>query len=75
LSFVSNRGVRVWPEGQPETFCIEEWRCRFLPSGTSASQYEILNLLQKLTSQGFDLIKTENLFSFDGTPGYSSAQG
>ncbi|HEX2582531.1 MAG TPA: NADP-dependent isocitrate dehydrogenase, partial [Chlamydiales bacterium] len=28
LKMITNRGTKVWPQGQPETFCIEQWRCR-----------------------------------------------
>lgn len=74
LTMISNRGVRVWPEGQPETFCIEEWRCRFLKkSGTT--QFDINKLLQQLAAKNLDITQVENLYTFDGTPGYSSAQG
>ncbi len=76
LSLISNRGARIWPEGHPETFCIEEWRCRFTKKKTDPStQFEILSLLQKLADAHFDIIKTDNLYTFDGVPGYSSAQG
>src|SRR5688572_4127154 len=29
LILISNRGVKVWPEGHAETFCSDHWRCRF----------------------------------------------
>jgi isocitrate dehydrogenase len=29
LTLITNRGVKVWPEGFPETFCTDHWRCRF----------------------------------------------
>lgn len=75
LTLVSNRGARIWPEGQPETSCIEEWRCRFAKKGQPVTQFEILKLLQKLADGGFDLTQVENLYLFDGQPGFSSAQG
>ncbi len=75
LAMISNRGVRIWPEGQPETFCIEQYRCRFLKNNAPISHHEITALLEKLSQAGCDLIKTENLYTFDGQPGYSSAQG
>jgi isocitrate dehydrogenase len=76
LSMVSNRGVRIWPEGLPETSCIEEWRCRFMKKGGALTTiFEILALLQKLADAHFDIIQTENLYTFDGMPGFSSAQG
>ncbi len=75
LTMISNRGVRIWPEGQPETFCIEQFRCRFLKNQEPISQAEIVSLLQKLSQAGCDIIKTENLYTFDGEAGYSSAKG
>lgn len=77
LKMISNRGVRIWPEGIPETFCIEQWRCRFMhkEKNRTATQEEILLLQQELVKVGYDIIKTENLYIIDNTPGYSSSQG
>jgi len=35
----------------------------------------VVELLQKLTNDGVDFVKTEHLFTFDGEPGYSLGQG
>ncbi len=76
LKMISNRGARIWPDGHPETFCIEQWRCRYLaPDGKATQPHEILKLLETVTVSGYDVIKTENLYTFDGKPGYSSAEG
>lgn len=75
LKMVSNRGVAVYPEGQPETFCTDHWRCRFMAAGGTAKFSEILSLLARLNDAGFDVIKTEHLYTFDGKPGYSLGQG
>ncbi|MGH2611740.1 MAG: isocitrate/isopropylmalate family dehydrogenase, partial [Rhabdochlamydiaceae bacterium] len=76
LKMISNRGARIWPNGHSETFCIEQWRCRYIaPDGKSTQPHEILKLLDTLTLSGYDVIKTENLYMFDGQPGYSSAEG
>jgi isocitrate dehydrogenase len=74
---ISNRGMKVWPEGQPETFCSDHWRCRFLPKGGSGTitHQQISGLLARLADAGFDFIKTENLCNFDGQRGYSLDQG
>ncbi|MFY7827266.1 MAG: NADP-dependent isocitrate dehydrogenase [Flectobacillus sp.] len=72
LSMITNRGIKVWPEGFPETFCTDHWRCRF-KGLTSSSQ--IPALLEKAISQGIDVIKTENLYEFDGKAAYSLGQG
>ena len=29
---ITNRGIKVWPEGFEETFCTDHWRCRFKPT-------------------------------------------
>ncbi len=77
LAMINNRGVKVWPDGLPETFCSDHWRCRFLakdPPGV-ASHEEIVRLLERIARAGFDFIKTENLCTFDGERGYSLGQG
>lgn len=75
LKMITNRGVRVWPEGQPETFCIEQWQARYMPKNRSASPEEVVSTIKLLVDQHFDVIKTENLYQFDGQPGYSSSDG
>ncbi len=77
LQMISNRGVRIWPEGQPETFCIEQYRARFIPKEKmhKITFHEITQLLEKLHFLGHDIIKVENLYTFDKAPGFSSAQG
>jgi len=77
LKRITNRGAKVWPEGSSETFCTDHWRCRFQPSqaGASVNYSHIVSLLQRFAEAGFDVIKTENLYTFDGALGYSSIQG
>lgn len=61
---IFNRGVKVWPTKHPETFCIEEWRCRFRTTN-------IVGLLQTLQERGLDVIKMETLFLMDGKESFS----
>jgi isocitrate dehydrogenase len=77
MVMISNRGVKVWPGGQSETFCSDQWRCRFMSSnkGDVISHKQIVNLLANVDSAGFDFIKIENLCNFDGQRGYSLDQG
>jgi isocitrate dehydrogenase len=76
LAMITNRGVKVWPEGLPETFCTDHWRCRFLTdAGAAVSHRQLLTLLSRIDERGLDVIKTENLFTFDGEPGFSLGQG
>lgn len=74
LKMITNRGVKVWPQGFSETFCTDHWRCRF-QNGSSVTHHDILDLLGRVAACGLDFIKTENLCTFDGKPGYSLGQG
>lgn len=74
LRMITNRGVKVWPEGFEETFCTDHWRCRFESDQTMAST-EIPEILQKAFGNQIEVIKTENLYEFDGEKAYSLGQG
>jgi len=77
LQMITNRGVKVFPNGLPETFCTDHWRCRFVSreKGTTVSKAQILNLLNRIDQNNLDLIKMETLCTFDGEPGFSLGQG
>lgn len=76
LSMITNRGIKVWPEGFEETFCTDHWRCRFKPdNGGTLDKHMIVNILSAAVAKNIDTIKTENLYAFDGKPAYSLGQG
>ena len=76
LSMITNRGIKVWPDGFDETFCTDHWRCRFKPSyGTTVMKKDIIELLTRAENLKIDVIKTENLYNFDGIAGFSLGQG
>lgn len=76
LLMITNRGVKVWPNGFDETYCTNHWRCRFMPKdGGSISKADIVQILGNAVEKGVDVIKTENLYEFDGKKGYSLGQG
>ena len=74
LHMITNRGARVFPEGHPETFCVDQWRLRFMHKDTTmhATPLEIFKTLQEVERAGFEIISTENLYNFDGAAGFSS---
>lgn len=74
LKMITNRGVKVYPEGLPETYCTDHWRCRFTAK-ESIAYGSVLALLGRIHAAGLDVIKTENLYAFDGERGYSLGQG
>ncbi|MBL8000059.1 MAG: NADP-dependent isocitrate dehydrogenase, partial [Candidatus Kapabacteria bacterium] len=73
LNIITNRGVRVYPNGRKETFCTDHYRCRFKSNdGTVVSHDQVIALLQAFRGAGMDFIKTEHLYQFDGVDGFSS---
>ena len=76
LTMITNRGIKVWPQGFAETFCTDHWRCRFKhSSGELIRGEQIVDLLAKAIRLNVDVIKTENLYHFDGQPAFSLGQG
>lgn len=83
LSLITNRGVKVWPGGFPETFKVDHWRCRFRAAAgdTAPINYNaVLDIMREVHAAGFDVIKSENLCLFkneDGSysNGFSLGQG
>ncbi|MFO7778576.1 MAG: NADP-dependent isocitrate dehydrogenase [Nitriliruptoraceae bacterium] len=76
LKMITNRGVKVYPEGLSETFHTDHWRCRFVRADGVASGFgEVIGLLTALHDRGLEVIKTEHLYTFDGERAYSLGQG
>ena len=77
LKLITNRGVKVYPEGLEDTFCTDHWRCRFIATdaGGVCTHSQISSLMLRVANAGFDFIKTEHLYTFDGERAYSLAQG
>ncbi|WP_345233656.1 NADP-dependent isocitrate dehydrogenase [Hymenobacter saemangeumensis] len=84
LKIITNRGVKVYPQGHAETFCTDHWRCRFVartataganPTYPTVAYPEVLALLSRVNEAGLMVVKTENLYLFDGQRGFSLGQG
>lgn len=76
LKVITNRGIKVYPEGLPETFCTDHWRCRFWSGEWKAvDKSDVMELINKVNEAGFDFIKTENLYTFNGELGFSEVHG
>jgi len=73
---VSNRGTKVWPDPNPDTYWSDHWSCRFESDGSELfTAQHVVQLLDAADRAGFDVIKTEGLYTFNGERGYSLAQG
>jgi len=76
LTVISNKGQRVWPGEPTETYNTFSWRCRFEYKGSKEMTHQdAIDLLQRFQKAGFDFVKTEHLYTFDGVAGFSLSQG
>ncbi len=76
LANITNRGVKVWPDGYPETMCVDHWRCRYVAEDKQTfSRQSVLTLLGALDAAGFDCSEVQYLFDYDGKRGYTLALG
>jgi hypothetical protein len=72
LTFISNRGTKVFPGPPPDIdFC--DWpRCRYV-SQEEIEDVEVARLLTELSEKGFRWTKAQKLFWKDGVKQYSEA--
>ena len=78
LKLISNRGQKIYPVDIVETLCTDHWRCRFISpdgEGKPVTPAQVIDLLSRCVAAGYDVIKTENLYTFDGKNGYTTVQG
>lgn len=77
LELITNRGTKVWPNGFEDTFCTDHWRCRFMgkKEGALPQFSDLLQLQAAINEAALPIIKTENLYTFDGQIGFSLGQG
>ncbi len=76
LQMITNRGVKVYPQGVKETFKTDHWRCRLVTKNGGISNPGVLwMLMREFSQENLEVIKTENLYRFDGEKGYSLGQG
>jgi isocitrate dehydrogenase len=74
LTMITNRGLKVYPDVDINTFKSDHWRCRFLAK-SPIKHHQIVEILQRFADANLDFIKTEHLYYFDGKPGFSLGQG
>lgn len=75
LVTISNRGTQVWPKGSVFTNLVNQYTCRFESTqDTSLTQVDIMELYKRLSAD-FKVCSIELLNSWNGSKGYSLAQG
>ncbi len=72
LALMSNRGVKIWPDGQPNTKTTDLWRLRF--KGAMNAQ-DFLNLQAHMVAKGLTPVKYDALYTYDGAEGFTAAAG
>ena len=77
---ISSRGLKIWPNCMIDAPYANHCSCRYQSSEDTKDlkpikHQDIIQLLQKIDELGLDVIKTENLYTFDGKVGFSLAQG
>ena len=77
---ITSRGLKIWPNSMIEAPYANHCSCRFqtatdVKNLKTATHQDIIDLLQQFEKLGLDVIKTENLYTFDGKIGFSLAQG
>ena len=77
LENIANRGMSVWPFGLAETLLAGPFQCRFLAKSLDVGvpQRAIVDLLGSVEALGIEFTKTELLYTFNGTEGFSRSQG
>ncbi len=76
LALISAKGLKVWPGADSIAIVSDQFRCRFMAeAGTALPLGYAGAILTRLAELGVDVLKTENLYNFDGKAGYTLSQG
>lgn len=80
LIVITSRGLKIWPNSSIDMPYVRHCCCRYqsakdITQLKSVSHDDIIQLLTQLNELGLDVIKTENLYIFDGKLGFTLAQG
>lgn len=80
LAVITSRGLKIWPNSSIESPYLRHCCCRFQSSKDikqlkPVGHHDIIQLLNNMNELGLDIIKTENLYTFDGRLGFTLAQG
>ncbi len=75
LMSLSCKGLKVWPAGADGATQSADQFCARFKGESQTTHAEIISLLSRVAEAGLDITKTENLYTFDGQPGFSLGQG
>lgn len=75
LKMVSNRGTKVYPDGNPNIDVVDHYRCRFVTRDGSDLDRSTIRQLLAVLERSVDWVHLELLQEFDGEPAFTKAQG
>lgn len=80
LLTINSRGLKIWPNSTIDSPYLRHCSCRFQSAKEinelkTIQHTDIINILQKINELGLDVVKTENLYTFDGQLGFTLSQG
>lgn len=77
LKMISCKGLKVWPDTEHNMDVTDRYRCRFsgVDPKADVTHKDIATLLNNAAEKGIDFLKIENLFTFDGKPGFVKSAG
>jgi isocitrate dehydrogenase len=72
---ISNRGTKVYPDGNPNIDCVSHHRCRFVSRSGEPLQFDDALALARRINQTHEVCHVERLLRIDGADGFTKAQG
>jgi len=75
LKMISNRGTKIYPDGNPDIDVVNHHRCRFVARDGVLTFRDVLDLVAAVDAAGLDVCHVERLLRIDGADGFTRAQG
>ena len=80
LVIMTSKGLKIWPNSTIDEPYLKHCCCRFQTSKdskalTAVSQNDVLDLLQQINALDLEIVKVQNLYTFDDQLGFTLAQG
>jgi isocitrate dehydrogenase len=75
LKMISNRGTKVYPDGNPNIDCVSHHRCRFVSRSGKPIRFDQALDLARRINETHEVCHVERLLRINGADGFTKAQG
>lgn len=75
LKMISNRGTKVYPDGNSNIDCVSHHRCRFVSRSGEPILFDDVLALSRKINEIHEVCHIERLLRIDGADGFTKAQG